>query len=232
MKRLQQWRDRLEKNIDSRPRMQPLTYLSHYLTEFQYSKVDEIEVPGQYTEDKDSNQAFTRIQKFVPKFETCRSNGQYWKRFTLVGNDHSRTSFLVQLPCHRQWRREERVIQVLRTLNTFVKALCYPASQCTNHDAGRSIERRKPGGAILPSICQQSFRAAQPLGCIRLTPHTSPSGTSSTTIAKMQDLPKRNLYSTLERKSSRFSAVSIMCPLVRFVSHLEDNLCLAHPFYS
>ncbi|KAG2013625.1 atypical/PIKK/TRRAP protein kinase [Coprinopsis cinerea AmutBmut pab1-1] len=117
MQRLRQWRDRFEKTLDARPQHQPLALLSHYLTEFQYSKVDEIEVPGQYTEDKDSNQSFVRIQKFAPKFETVRSNGAYWKRFTLIGNDHSKTSFIVQLPCHRQWRREERVIQLLRTLN-------------------------------------------------------------------------------------------------------------------
>lgn len=36
--------------LDARPRLQPLAVLSHYLTEFQYSKIDEIEIPGQYTE--------------------------------------------------------------------------------------------------------------------------------------------------------------------------------------
>jgi transformation/transcription domain-associated protein len=50
IQRLQQWRDRFETILDSRPRLQPLAVLSHYLTEFQYSKVDEIEIPGQYTE--------------------------------------------------------------------------------------------------------------------------------------------------------------------------------------
>jgi transformation/transcription domain-associated protein len=50
IQRLQRWRDRFEKILDARPRLQPLAVLSHYLTEFQYSKVDEIEVPGQYTE--------------------------------------------------------------------------------------------------------------------------------------------------------------------------------------
>ncbi|KAF8640045.1 hypothetical protein AX17_001287 [Amanita inopinata Kibby_2008] len=117
IQRLQEWRDRYEKFLDCRPRVQPLAVLSHYLTEFQYSKVDEIEVPGQYTEDKDSNQNFVRIQKFAPKFEFCRSNGSCWKRFTLHGHDNSRTSFTVQLPCHRQYRREDRVMQVLRTFN-------------------------------------------------------------------------------------------------------------------
>lgn len=48
--RLQGWRDRFERTLDSRPTSQALDTLSHYLTEFQYGKVDEIEVPGQYSE--------------------------------------------------------------------------------------------------------------------------------------------------------------------------------------
>ncbi|KAF8974524.1 hypothetical protein BDZ97DRAFT_2053099 [Flammula alnicola] len=117
IQRLQQWRNKYETTLDARPRLQPLAVLSHYLTEFQYSKIDEIEIPGQYTEDKDSNQYFVRIQKFAPKFENCRSNGSWWKRLTLHGNDNSKTSFTVQLPCHRQHRREDRVIQIFRTFN-------------------------------------------------------------------------------------------------------------------
>jgi len=70
-----------------------------------------------FLQDKDTNQAFIRIQKFAPKFENCRSTGSCWKRITLYGNDNSKTSFVVQLPCHRQYRREDRVIQVLRNFN-------------------------------------------------------------------------------------------------------------------
>ncbi|KAI6047148.1 hypothetical protein EDC04DRAFT_2864285 [Pisolithus marmoratus] len=117
IRRLQRWRDRQEKHLDSRPRFQSLDLLSHYLTEFQYSKFDDIEVPGQYTEDKDSNQNFVHIQRFGPKFENCRSHGYCWKRFTVHGNDHSRTSFSVQLPSGRHCRREERVMQVFRMFN-------------------------------------------------------------------------------------------------------------------
>ena len=36
--------------MDSRPRVQPLDLISHWLVEFQYSKFDEVEVPGQYLE--------------------------------------------------------------------------------------------------------------------------------------------------------------------------------------
>jgi transformation/transcription domain-associated protein len=50
IRRLQRWRDRYERNLDSRPRLQPLDLLSHYLTEFQHGKFDDIEIPGQYTE--------------------------------------------------------------------------------------------------------------------------------------------------------------------------------------
>ncbi|RDB22695.1 Transcription-associated protein 1 [Hypsizygus marmoreus] len=117
IQKLQQWRDKYELLLDARPRLQPLAVLSHYLTEFQYNKVDEIEVPGQYTEDKDSNQNFVRIQKFSPKFENCRSSGASCKRFTLHGSDNSKTSFTVQLPALRQYRREDRVIQIFRTFN-------------------------------------------------------------------------------------------------------------------
>ncbi|KAF9057606.1 hypothetical protein BJ165DRAFT_1520972 [Panaeolus papilionaceus] len=117
IKRLQKWRAKFETILDARPRLQPLALLSNYLTEFQYSKIDEIEVPGQYTEDKDSNQTFVRILKFAPKFENCRSNGSSSKRFTLYGHDNTKTSFTVQLPCSRQYRREERFCQIFRTFN-------------------------------------------------------------------------------------------------------------------
>jgi transformation/transcription domain-associated protein len=55
IRRLQQWRDKYEKYLDTRPRYQPLDLLSHYLTEFQYDKFDEVEVPGQYTEVRSPN---------------------------------------------------------------------------------------------------------------------------------------------------------------------------------
>jgi len=117
MRRLQQWRDRYEKHLDARPRLQSLEQFSHYLTEFQYGKFDEVEVPGQYTEDKDSNQNFVRIQKFGPKVENYRTHGCCWRRLTVIGNDHSKTTFAIQTPSGRHSRREERAIQVFRTFN-------------------------------------------------------------------------------------------------------------------
>ncbi|KAH9045426.1 hypothetical protein EDB85DRAFT_2130014 [Lactarius pseudohatsudake] len=117
IRRLQRWRDRYERNLDSRPRLQPLDLLSHYLTEFQHGKFDDIEIPGQYTEDKDSNQNFAKIVKFGSKFENCRSHGYCWRRLTVHGSDNSEVSFSVQLPSGRHIRREERVMTCFRMFN-------------------------------------------------------------------------------------------------------------------
>ncbi|KAI0284236.1 FAT domain-containing protein [Russula aff. rugulosa BPL654] len=117
IRRLQRWRDRYERNLDSRPRLQPLDLLSHYLAEFQHGKFDDIEIPGQYTEDKDSNQNFAKIVKFGSKFENCRSNGYCWRRLTVHGTDNSEVSFSVQLPSGRHIRREERVMACFRMFN-------------------------------------------------------------------------------------------------------------------
>ena len=48
--RLQHWRDRYERFLDARPRVQSLDLISHWLMEFQFVKLDEIDVPGQYLE--------------------------------------------------------------------------------------------------------------------------------------------------------------------------------------
>ncbi|KAI0638186.1 atypical/PIKK/TRRAP protein kinase [Trametes polyzona] len=118
IRKLQQWRDKYERLLDARPRVQSLDNLSHYLIEFQYTKFDEVEVPGQYTEDKDTNQNFVRIRRFGPKYENCRSHGYCWRRLTIKGHDGSTTSFAVQLPSGRHCRREERAMQIFRVLNS------------------------------------------------------------------------------------------------------------------
>ncbi|GJE84852.1 phosphatidylinositol kinase family protein [Phanerochaete sordida] len=115
--RLLRWRDRYENYLDSRPRIQTLDAASHYLIEYPYSKYDEVEIPGQYTEERDNNQAFVKLQKFGPKYENCRTQSYCFRRFTMVGHDNSKTSFAVQIPSARHCRREERVFQMLRMLN-------------------------------------------------------------------------------------------------------------------
>ncbi|KAI5124824.1 hypothetical protein M0805_005454 [Coniferiporia weirii] len=117
IQRLQHWRDRYEKFLDSRPRIQPLDLMSHWLVEFQYTKFDEVEVPGQYQELVDGPQQFSRIRQFGPKFEICRGQGYCYKRIVIHGHDGVKYTFAVQQPAARWCRREERVMQLFRTFN-------------------------------------------------------------------------------------------------------------------
>jgi len=60
LRRLQNWRDRYERLLDSKPREQSLDLLSHYLVDFQYTRFDDIEVPGQYLEVRNINHVVRR----------------------------------------------------------------------------------------------------------------------------------------------------------------------------
>ncbi|KDQ21071.1 hypothetical protein BOTBODRAFT_142417 [Botryobasidium botryosum FD-172 SS1] len=116
--KLQQWRDRHENILDSRPRFQSLDILSHWLVEFQHSKFDDIEVPGQYLEHKDGASNFVRITRFDSQFEVCRGNGFCFRRIVMAGHDGTKHSFAVQLPVARHCRREERIMQLFRIFNS------------------------------------------------------------------------------------------------------------------
>ena len=119
--RLQRWRDRYEESLDKRPRRQHLEHCSHYLVEFQHQKFDEVEIPGQYLELADNNSNFVRITRFLPEYGLLRSNGMCNRRITILSHKGSLHSFAVQLPSARYCRREERIFQLLRLLNTILE---------------------------------------------------------------------------------------------------------------
>ena len=119
--RLRRWRDRYEESLDKRPRLQHLEHCSHYLVEFQHQKFDEVEIPGQYLKLQDNNSNFVRINRFLPEYGLLRSNGMCNRRITILSNKGSLHSFAVQLPSARYCRREERIFQLLRLLNTVLE---------------------------------------------------------------------------------------------------------------
>ena len=119
--RLRRWRDRYEESLDKRPRLQHLEHCSHYLVEFQHQKFDEVEIPGQYLRLEDNNSNFVRINRFLPEYGLLRSNGMCNRRITILSNKGSLHSFAVQLPSARYCRREERIFQLLRLLNTVLE---------------------------------------------------------------------------------------------------------------
>lgn len=119
--KLRKWRDRFEAILDRRPKQQFLEHFSHYLVEFQHQKFDDIEVPGQYLQLKDNNNDFVRIDRFVPTVDILRGHGICFKRLTIRGHDGSMHPFAIQHPAARHSRREERIMQLFRILNSVLE---------------------------------------------------------------------------------------------------------------
>ncbi|KAI9481535.1 MAG: hypothetical protein EXX96DRAFT_217391 [Benjaminiella poitrasii] len=115
--KLRVWRDKFEAMLDARPRKQKLEAVSHYLVEFQHQKFDDVEIPGQYLMLKDNANDFLRIDRFLPEVEVVRSYGNCYRRLTIRGNNGTLHPFMIQNPVARQFRREERLMQLFRMLN-------------------------------------------------------------------------------------------------------------------
>ncbi|CAN6608795.1 transcription-associated protein 1 [Trichomonascus vanleenenianus] len=118
--KLRLWRDRFEEKLDSRPQKINLESLSPHLSEFHYQKFEDIEVPGQYFELRDNNTHFVKIERFMPSVDVVRGSGTCYRRITLLGHDGSLHPFAVQYPAARHSRREERVTQLFKILNSVI----------------------------------------------------------------------------------------------------------------
>nr|XP_019007357.1 transformation/transcription domain-associated protein [Kwoniella pini CBS 10737]OCF46138.1 transformation/transcription domain-associated protein [Kwoniella pini CBS 10737] len=121
IKRLQRWRDFYEKNLDARPKVQPLDQGGCNLTEFHHTKFDDVEIPGQYVHHVDQGEEFIKIARFAPKAELGRGHGHCFRRITMIGNNGSSYTFHVQMPAARHCRREERLTQLFRIMNSVLK---------------------------------------------------------------------------------------------------------------
>ncbi|CAG8494689.1 11619_t:CDS:10, partial [Ambispora leptoticha] len=122
VEKLRKWRDRFEILLDSKPRKQHLEHFSTYLVEFQHQKFCEIEIPGQYLLHRDfQTTEFIRIDRFLPEINIIRSHGFCYRRLTIRGHDGSLHSFAVQQPAARLSRREERIMQFFRMLNSVLE---------------------------------------------------------------------------------------------------------------
>ncbi|KAK9477125.1 hypothetical protein V1514DRAFT_353659 [Lipomyces japonicus] len=116
--KLRQWRDRFEEKLDRRQQVENLEALSPHLSEFHYQKFDDIDVPGQYLLHKDSNAHFVKIERFLPKVEIVRGFSVCYRRITIRGSDTRTYPFTIQYPAARHCRREERITQLFRILNS------------------------------------------------------------------------------------------------------------------
>ncbi|KAH8882770.1 hypothetical protein GQ53DRAFT_847315 [Thozetella sp. PMI_491] len=118
--KLRRWRDKFEERLDRRRSPVPLEGYFHFapvLSEFRFQKFDDVEIPGQYLQLKDKNQDFVRIDRFLPNVDLVRTVGFSHRRLKIRGHDGSIHAFAIQNPAARHCRREERMLQLFRTLN-------------------------------------------------------------------------------------------------------------------
>ncbi|EGW30360.1 uncharacterized protein SPAPADRAFT_143045 [Spathaspora passalidarum NRRL Y-27907] len=115
--KLRKWRDRLEDKLDRRFSEVNLENLCPHLSEFHHQKFEEIEVPGQYLLNKDNNNHFVKIERFLPTIDLERGTNACYKRLRIRGHDGSLHTFAVQFPAARHCRREECVFQLFRIFN-------------------------------------------------------------------------------------------------------------------
>ena len=122
IQKLRKWRNRFEERLDRRPSPVNLESQTLHLSEFRFTKFEEVEIPGQYLEHRDKNQDFIRIERFMPDVDLVRGPNVSHRRLKIRGHDGSIHPFQIQHPAGRHSRREERISQLFRIFNsTLVK---------------------------------------------------------------------------------------------------------------
>lgn len=119
--KLQEWHDEYERFLDARPRTEPLDQGDSLMTDYHHTKFDEVEIPGQYMEHVDSNNDFVKIGRFAPTVDVVRGVGLCFRRIHMIGTTGSVHSFAVQAPSGRHCRREERLTQLFRIMNSVLQ---------------------------------------------------------------------------------------------------------------
>ncbi|KAJ9105954.1 hypothetical protein QFC19_003288 [Naganishia cerealis] len=118
IRRMQRLHDRYEQGLDNRPRKEALDIGDCLLSDFHHTKFDEVEIPGQYIEHVDSNNDFVKIGRFSSILELARGFGFCFRRITIIGHNGSNHTFAIQSPSGRHCRREERLAQLFRIMNS------------------------------------------------------------------------------------------------------------------
>lgn len=117
LSKLKKWKDYFEEKLDRTYGKVNLERICPHLSQFHHQKFEDIEIPGQYLLNKETNQYFIKIERFMPTIEMIRGPTACFKRITIRGNDGSLHKFAVQFPAARHCRREERIFQLFRLFN-------------------------------------------------------------------------------------------------------------------
>ena len=115
MANLRKWNQKLQSNLPgARGEHFPLDSVSRYLSEFEYQKYDDLELPGQSLVTRDNPSENVKLVRWAEKVSIIRRHGTSYRKAYCIGSDGRTHGFLIQNPVARHGRKEERLLQLLR----------------------------------------------------------------------------------------------------------------------
>ncbi|XBW35309.1 hypothetical protein QEN19_000876 [Hanseniaspora menglaensis] len=117
IKRLRIWKNKIKSKLNRYSKTEKFEEVFPYLSRFHQKKYEDIEVPGQYLLNKDTNKYFVKIGRFLSNVKFIVRGNQCYRVIDIRGQDGSLHSFAIETPSLRHSRKEERVIQIFRLFN-------------------------------------------------------------------------------------------------------------------
>ena len=115
MANLKKWNEKLESNLpQAKGEHFPLDSVSRYLSEFEYQRYDELEMPGQSMLGRDNPAENIKLVRWSERVDIIRRHGTSYRKAYCLGSDGKTHSFIIQNPVARHGRKEERLLQFLR----------------------------------------------------------------------------------------------------------------------
>ncbi|GAB6032800.1 hypothetical protein CHUAL_012003 [Chamberlinius hualienensis] len=117
--KLRSWTKSLEAKIKTLPKSFLIEEKCRFLSNFS-SHTAEIELPGEFLLPK-HNHYYVKISRFMPRVEFVQKHNTAARRLNIRGHNGKIYPYLVvNDSCMTDLRREERILQLLRMLNTFL----------------------------------------------------------------------------------------------------------------
>lgn len=117
MANLRKWNQKLEANLPSaKGEHFPLDSVSRYLSEFEYQKYDDLELPGQSLLTRDNPSENVKLVRWSEKISIIRRHGTSYRKAYCLGSGGRMHGFVIQNPVARHGRKEERLFQLLRLI--------------------------------------------------------------------------------------------------------------------
>lgn len=240
VQRLQAWRQFLAPSVERLPRTLQLENFSRYLVEMQHQRYDDVEIPGQYLAlSKDSNSDFERVDRFEPTVAIFRRHGSSYRRITIRSEEGRLHVFAVQNPAARHSRREERIFQLLRFLNSVIerkketrrREISFAVPDIVPLSGHVRIIADSPSFISLEDLLSEHLKKRQTstpmLGdCESLILHVR-----ERVVAQMMQLPAHSIDSSAPRKPSPDS-INVKTDVLEEICNLIESRSLLQRHFS